>query len=108
MLALLLASCVSKQVVVEAENQCDSLAVVVSEKDSLLSLVFSNINAISKNFVLIKSREQLISVAGNADGVHRPVEEIESGIAAIDRLLQENKAKIASLQHAAFGRVQKF
>lgn len=102
MLALpLLASCVSKQVVVEAENQRDSLAVVVSEKDSLLNLVFSDINAISENLALIKSREQLISVAGNAEGVRRPVEEIESDIAAIDRLLQENKAKIASLQHAA-------
>lgn len=98
---LLLASCVSKQVVVEAESQRDSLAVVVSEKDSLLNLVFSDINAISENLAQIKSREQLISVVGNAEGVSRPIEEIESDIAAIDRLLQDNKAKIASLQRSA-------
>lgn len=100
-LPLLLASCVSKQVVVEAESQRDSLAVVVSEKDSLLNLVFSDINAISENLAQIKSREQLISVVGNAEGVSRPIEEIESDIAAIDRLLQDNKAKIASLQRSA-------
>lgn len=100
-LSLLLASCVSKQAAVQVENQRDSLAVVVSEKDSLLNLVFADINAITENLAQIKSREQLISVAGSAEGVRRPVEEIEDDIAAIDRLLQENKAKIASLQHAA-------
>ena len=100
-LSLLLASCVSKQAAVQVENQRDSLAVVVSEKDSLLNLVFADINAITENLAQIKSREQLISVAGSAEGVRRPVEEIEDDIAAIVRLLQENKAKIASLQHAA-------
>lgn len=96
-----LTSCVSRQVVVEAESQRDSLATVVSEKDSLINAVFADINAISENLALIKSRENLISVAGEAEGGRRPVQEINNDIAAIDRLLQENKSKIASLQRSA-------
>ena len=99
--AIAFTSCVSKQVAVQAESQRDSLAVVVSEKDSLINAVFSDINAISENLAMIKSRENLITVAGDTEGVRRPVEEINNDIAAIDRLLQENKAKIASLQRTA-------
>ena len=94
--AVALTSCVSRQVVVEAENQRDSLATVVSAKDSLINAVFADINSISENLALIKSRENLITVAGR-----RPVAEINNDIAAIDRLLQENKEKIASLQRSA-------
>lgn len=99
--ALALASCVSKGTVVKVEEQRDSLTVVVSAKDSLINAVFEDINSISENLALIKTRENLISVAGQAEGGRRPVEEINNDIAAIDRLLQENKAKIASLQSAA-------
>lgn len=98
---LLLASCVSKQTAVRTENQRDSLAVVVSGKDSLINAVFADINAIAENLSEIKSRENLIAVPETAEGVRRPVEEICDDIAAIDRLLQANKAKIASLQHSA-------
>lgn len=99
--ALALASCVSKGTVVKVEEQRDSLSVVVSAKDSLINAVFEDINSISENLALIKTRESLISVAGQAEGGRRPVEEINNDIAAIDRLLQENKTKIASLQNAA-------
>lgn len=99
--ASLLASCVSKQVAVEAGQQRDSLARVVSAKDSLINAVFADINAISENLALIKSREELISVSGGPEGGRRPVEEINNDIAAIDRLLRENRSKIASLQSSA-------
>ena len=97
----LLASCVSRQVVVEAESRSDSLELVVSAKDSLINAVFADINAISENLALIKSRENLISVAGESEGGRRPVEEIDNDIKAIDRLLRENRAKIESLQRSA-------
>ena len=99
--AAVLTSCVSRQVVVEAENQRDSLATVVSAKDSLINAVFADINSISENLALIKSRENLITMAGAAEGGRRPVAEINSDIVAIDRLLKENKEKIASLQRSA-------
>ena len=97
----LLASCVSRQVVVEAESRSDSLELVVSAKDSLINAVFADINAISENLALIKSRENLITVAGEAEGGRRPVEEIDNDIKAIDRLLRENRSKIESLQRSA-------
>ena len=97
----LLASCVSRQVVVEAESRSDSLELVVSAKDSLINAVFADINAISENLALIKSRENLITVAGESEGGRRPVEEISNDIKAIDRLLRENRSKIESLQRSA-------
>ena len=97
----LLASCVSRQVAVEAESRSDSLELVVSAKDSLINAVFADINAISENLALIKSRENLITVAGESEGGRRPVEEIDNDIKAIDRLLRENRAKIDSLQRSA-------
>ena len=97
----LLASCVSRQVAVEAESRSDSLELVVSAKDSLINAVFADINAISENLALIKSREHLITVAGESEGGRRPVEEIDNDIKAIDRLLRENRAKIESLQRSA-------
>lgn len=97
----LLASCVSRQVAVEAETRSDSLELVVSAKDSLINAVFADINAISENLALIKSRENLITVAGESEGGRRPVEEIDNDIKAIDRLLRENRAKIESLQRSA-------
>ena len=99
--AAALASCVGRQVVVEAESQRDSLVTVVSAKDSLINAVFADINAISENLALIKSRENLITVAGESEGGRRPVEEIDNDIKAIDRLLRENRAKIESLQRSA-------
>ena len=90
--AFALASCVSKGTVVRVEDQRDSLVSVVSAKDSLINAVFEDINAISENLVLIKTRENLISVAGGSEGGRRPVEEINNDIAAIDRLLRENRA----------------
>ena len=99
--AFALASCVSKGTVVRVEDQRDSLVSVVSAKDSLINAVFEDINTISENLMLIKTRENLISVAGGSEGGRRPIEEINNDIAAIDRLLQENKDKIASLQRAA-------
>lgn len=97
----LLASCVSRQVAVEAESRSDLLELVVSAKDSLINAVFADINAISENLALIKSRENLITVAGESEGGRRPVEEIDNDIKAIDRLLRENRAKIESLQRSA-------
>ena len=99
--AFALASCVSKGTVVRVEDQRDSLVSVVSAKDSLINAVFEDINAISENLVLIKTRENLISVAGGSEGGRRPVEEISNDIKAIDRLLRENRAKIESLQRSA-------
>lgn len=97
----MLTSCVSRSTADKIEGQRDSLTMVVSAKDSLINAVFEDINSISENLALIKTRESLITAVGESEGGRRPVEEINNDIAAIDRLLQENKAKIAQLQRAA-------
>lgn len=98
---LALSSCVSRQTAVVADNRADSLARVVNAKDSLINAVFADINAIAENLALIKSRENIITLSDNAEGGRRPVEEIRNDIASIDRLLEENRAKISSLQRSA-------
>lgn len=90
----------SAQPVVETDRQRDSLERVVAAKDSLINAVFADINAISENLARIKSRENLITVS-DEEGGRRPVEEINNDIAAIDRLLAENREKINSLRHTA-------
>lgn len=99
--ACALVSCVSRQVVEQTEGQRDSLATVVRAKDSLIEVVFADINAISENLAQIKTRENLVSLSRNEEGARRPIEEINADIAAIDRLLQQNKQKIAALQRSS-------
>lgn len=96
-----LTSCVRKQVVLDMADQRDSLTHVVNEKDSLINLVFEEINTVMANLSEIKMRENLITVPQNTESGIRPIEQINSDIEAIDRLLQENRTKIASLQNVS-------
>ena len=96
-----LTSCVRRQAMLDMTDQRDSLSGIVSRKDSLISLVFEDIEAIAGNLARIKQRENLIAVPEDAEGGVRPIRQINSDIEAIDRLLQENRTKIASLQYAA-------
>lgn len=96
-----LTSCVSRKTAEKVESQRDSLEVVVCNKDSLINAVFADINSITENLSLIKTRENLLTIANDGERARRPVHEINNDIAAIDRLLQDNKAKIASLQRNA-------
>ena len=97
---MLLTSCVSKQVVLETESQRDSLARVVRTKDSLIETVFADINAISDNLARIKARENIIT-AVDPEGIRRPIDQINSDIAAIDELMQENRERIAGMERTA-------
>ena len=94
---MLLTSCVSKQVVLDTESQRDSLARVVRTKDSLIETVFADINAISDNLARIKARENIIT-AVDPEGIRRPIDQINSDIAAIDELMQENRERIAGME----------
>lgn len=99
--SLLMGSCGGGRTVVQTLGRCDSLELVVRAKDSLINAVFADINAISENLALIRTREKLIRVGEEEESGRRPVAEIDRDIRAIDRLLQENRSKIASLQRSA-------
>lgn len=82
-------------------DQRDSLTHIVNSKDSLIGAVFEQINAIAESLAQIKKRENMIAVPTDSEGSARLFRQIDGDIAAIDRLLQENRTKIASLQDAA-------
>lgn len=95
---LMLASCTPKQVPSVTDARCDSLVRVIHEKDSLISVVFSDIQLITENLEAIKTRENLLVVSTEPEGTKLPTDKLNEDIAAIDRLLQENRRKISSLQ----------
>ena len=97
-------SCVSRRGAEQTVVQRDSLEAVVRAKDSLIEVVFADINAVTENLARIRTRENLVALARNDEGVRRPIEEIDADIAAIDRLLQENRQKIAALQRSSMRR----
>lgn len=94
------ASCVSRGTVEKIEKQRDSLAMALNAKDSLLNEVFTAVNAISDNLSAIKKRENMLTL-DNGETARRPAEQIHQDIAAIDKLLQENRTKIESLERSA-------
>ncbi len=94
------ASCVSRGTAEKIETQRDSLATALGVKDSLLSEVFAAVNAISDNLSAIKTRENILTI-GNGESGRRPVEQINEDIAAIDKLLEENRTKIEALERSA-------
>ena len=77
-------SCVSRRVAEQTVVQRDSLEAVVRAKDSLIEVVFADINAVTENLARIRTRENLVALARNDEGVRRPIEEIDADIAAID------------------------
>ncbi len=95
---LLFVSCTPKQTAQVADARCDSLIRVINEKDSLIGAVFSDIQLISENLETIKARENLIVVSAEVEGTKLPTNKLNEDIAVIDRLLQENRNKIAALQ----------
>lgn len=98
----LAAGCADRPTVVRTDLQRDSLRTVIERKDSLIEAVFADINTITENLARIKVHEQLISSAP-AEGIERPIDRVNSDLAAIERLLAENRTRIASLQQSAAG-----
>lgn len=96
-ISLLAGSCADRPTVAGDNRERDSLQAVVYQKDSLIEAVFADINTITENLAQIKVREGIISAAP-AEGIARPIERVNSDLAAIEQLLAENRAKIAELQ----------
>lgn len=98
--ALFFSACGNQQVLDQANADRDSLERVVAAKDSLIEAVFADINAITENLARVKAHENIITSA-EQEGFARPVDQINSDIAAIEELMEENRQKIADLQRAA-------
>ena len=101
--ALVLFSCVSKKSADRVEAERDELAREVAVKDSLIDDVFTSLNSISENLYAITTRENIVTsnVSGEI-GVDQKTR-ISEDIAAIDLLLQENRATIQRLKNSTEG-----
>lgn len=81
----------------------DSLAQVITMKDSIINDAFNSIGDIAANINQITEREKLVTNQASAGGeLTKPVkEQIADNIAAISELLEKNRVTIARLQASA-------
>ena len=98
----LLASCGRSPENGSSANRSDSLERVVAQKDSVINDVFASMNAVAENLSAIKLRENIINASLDSGEIPKQsAVKINEDIAAIDRLLQENRRTIDRLQQSA-------
>ena len=102
----LLASCGRSSENGSSAKRNDSLERVVAQKDSVINDVFASMNAVAENLSAIKLRENIINASLDSGEIPKQsAVKINEDIAAIDRLLQENRRTINRLQQSANVRV---
>ncbi len=95
---LSLASCTGKKSPDRLHEERDSLALLVTEKDSIIDDVFSSINLIAENLNAIKTRERIVTTNTNGEISKEQRAQINEDIAAIGELLEQNRATIERLK----------
>ena len=99
-IALTITACNNRQAEVDQANrQKDSLASIINERDSSLNDFLSSFNDIEKNLDSIARKQNAISVNVDKQGELNKTakERINDNIAAINQLMNENRAHIAEL-----------
>ena len=95
-------SCVSKKSADRLVDEKDSLSMALASKDSMINEVFASLNDIAENLNAIKTREKIITTAvGSGELKKQTTVQISEDIEEIDRLLQNNREKIAQLERSA-------
>ena len=99
-IALTITACDNRQAEVDQANrQMDSLASIINERDSSLNDFLSSFNEIEKNLDSIARKQNAINVNVDKQGELNKTskERINENIAAINQLMNENRAQIAEL-----------
>ena len=99
-IALTITACDNRQAEVDQANrQKDSLASIINERDSSLNDFLSSFNEIEKNLDSIARKQNAINVNVDKQGELNKTakERINENIAAINQLMNENRAQIAEL-----------
>lgn len=94
-------ACVSRQSADRMQSDIDSLQAEVRAKEALIDDVFASIGAITDNLEQIKTREGLITINDGELGDSTSTERINADLQAIDKLMVENRARIAELEKKA-------
>ncbi len=99
-IALTITACDNRQAEVDQANrQKDSLASIINERDSSLNDFLSSFNQIEKNLDSIARKQNAINVNVDKQGELNKTakERINDNIAAINQLMNDNRAQIAEL-----------
>ena len=99
-IALTITACDNRQAEVDQANrQKDSLASIINERDSSLNDFLSSFNEIEKNLDSIARKQNAINVNVDKQGeLNKSAKErINDNIAAINQLMNDNRAQIAEL-----------
>lgn len=99
-IALTITACDNRQAEVDQVNrQKDSLASIINERDSSLNDFLSSFNEIEKNLDSIARKQNAINVNVDKQGELNKTakERINDNIAAINQLMNDNRAQIAEL-----------
>lgn len=99
-IALTITACDNRQAEVDQANrQKDSLASIINERDSSLNDFLSSFNEIEKNLDSIARKQNAINVNVDKQGELNKTakERINDNIAAINQLMNDNRAQIAEL-----------
>lgn len=100
-LGLLSSACVSKRSADNMALQIDSLQQQVAAKEAVIDEVFASIGAITENLDAIKEREGLLTLATEETPDESQIQRMNRDIEVIDRLLADNRARIADLEQKA-------
>lgn len=93
-------ACVSRKSADRMQGQIDSLNLVVADKEAIINDAFASIGEITESLAEIRSREGLIRI-DNGEISESNIERINHDINDLNRLLEENRARIAELEKKA-------
>lgn len=96
-----LAACVSRGDADRMQSQIDSLQQTVRAKEALIDDVFATIGTISDNLEQIKRREGILALPEQEFADSSALSRLNEEVEAIDRLMAENRARIAELEQKA-------
>ncbi len=98
---LMAVSCVSRKSADRMQLDIDSLQRQVAAKEAMIEDVFASINAITENLDAIKAREGLLTLASEENPNENQLGRMNRDLEAIDRLLADNRNRIADLEQKA-------
>ncbi len=94
-------ACVSRQSADRMQSDIDSLQRQVEAKEAMIDNVFASISAITANLEEIKIREGLLTLSEKELADPASLGRMSDDLLAIDRLLAENRTRIAELEQTA-------
>lgn len=100
-LVIALTACVSRGDADRMQSQIDSLQRTVHAKEALIDDVFATIGTISETLEQIKNREGVLAMPQEEMADSSALNRLNEEVAAIDRLMAENRARIAELEQKA-------